>query len=134
VEVVDIERPETNHIYQFDLPRLESSVNVLVVTEEGLGGHPRFTIRSQGDLAAEAGINWRSDHFAEIFVHTVPTARRRGWGKAVLMVCTTWVIRSGRQPLYVVSEGNEASLALAKKIGYVDTGAREFAGEGICRL
>jgi len=43
------------------------------------------------------------------------------------------VFSSGRQPLYVANETNEASLVLAKTVGYIDTGAREFAGEGVCR-
>jgi hypothetical protein len=42
-------------------------------------------------------------------------------------------VRSARHPLYVVNEGNDASLALAKSVGYVDTGVREFAGEGVCK-
>jgi hypothetical protein len=51
-----------------------------------------------------------------------------------LEASTAWSVRSGRQPLYVANETNEASLALAKTVGYVDTGAREFAGEGVCRF
>jgi RimJ/RimL family protein N-acetyltransferase len=105
----------------------------LIVAEQGLDGRPRFVIRSQGEVAAEAGLNWASPHFAEVFVHTVPAAQGRGWGKAVVMACTTWVLRSSRQPLYFVTETNERSIALAEAVGYVDTGAREFAGGGVCR-
>ncbi|MFQ6101188.1 MAG: GNAT family N-acetyltransferase [Anaerolineae bacterium] len=132
-KVVSIEQPEMNRIYQLDLSRFQSTINVLVVAEQGLGGRPRFLIRSRGELAAEAGLNWYSAHFAEVFVYTAPAARRRGWGRAVLTACTTWVIRSARQPLYFVTETNEPSIALAEAVGYVDTGAREFAGEGVCR-
>jgi len=132
-EVVDVEQPEINHAYRLDLFRFQPSINILVVAEQGLGDQPRFVIRSQGEIAAEAGINWASPHFAEIFVRTTPAAQGRGWGKAVVMACTTWVIRSSRQPLYVVNERNESSIALAEVVGYVDTGAREFAGEGVCR-
>jgi len=106
---------------------------VLVVAEQGLGGLPRFVIRSQGEVAAEAGVNWSSPHFAELFVHTKPAARERGWGRAVMTACTTWVVRSTRQPVYIVNETNGPSTALAEAVGYVDTGAREFAGEGVCR-
>ena len=132
-EVVDIEQPEINRVYRLDLSRFQPIINVLVVAEQGLGGRPRFVIRSQGEVAAEAGLNWYSSHFAELFVYTVPSAQGRGWGRAVLTACTMWAVRSARQPLYIVSEGNEPSIALAEATGYVDTGAREFAGEGVCR-
>ena len=132
-EVLGIEQPEINRIYTLDLVRFQPLINVLVVAEQGLGGRPRFVIRSQGEIASEAGVNWRSPHFAEVFVRTMPAAQGRGWGRAVLSACTRWVIRSARQPLYIVSERNDPSIALAEGVGYVDTGAREFAGEGVCR-
>ncbi len=132
-EVVDIEKPETHRIYRLNLLRFQPTINVLVVVEQGLGRRPRFVIRSQGEIAAEASVNWHSPHFAEVCVHTVPAAQRRGWGKAVLTACTTWVIRSARQPLYIVHEKNGPSIALAEAVGYVDTDIREFTSEGICR-
>ena len=132
-EVVEVERAETDRVYRLDLFRFQSSINVLVVTEQGLGGRPRFVIRSQGEVVSEAGINWDSPHFAEVFVYTAPAAQGRGWGRAVLAACTTWVIRSARQPLYVAGEENAPSLRLAEAVGYVDTGAREFVCEGVCR-
>ena len=132
-EVVGIEQPEINRVYRLDLFRFQPFINVLVVAEQGLGGRPRFVIRSQGEIAAEAGLNWASPHFAGVFVRTRPAAQGRGWGKAVVAACTTWVIRSARQPLYIVNETNEPSIALAEAVGYVDSGAREFASEGVCR-
>jgi len=44
--------------------------------------------------------------------------------------CATTLLQAGVQPLYMVSEGNEASIRLAESVGFVDTGAREFAGSG----
>jgi GNAT superfamily N-acetyltransferase len=132
-EVVDIEQREHNRIYKLDLVRFQPLINVLVVTEQDLSGRPRFVIHSQGEVAAESGANWYSPHFVEVFVRTAPAAQGRWWGQAVLTSCTTWVLRSARQPLYIVEERNEPSIALAEAVGYVDTGAREFAGEGLCR-
>ena len=131
--IVSIGQPEMTCVYRLDLSRFQPTINVLVVAEQGLGGRPRFVIRSQGEVAAEAGLNWYSAHFAEVFVHAAPAARRRGWGQAVLTACTTWVVRSARQPLYFVTETNEPSIALAEATGYVDTGARQLTGEGVCR-
>jgi GNAT superfamily N-acetyltransferase len=131
LEAVSIERPERNHVYILDLARFREPINVLVVAEQGLGGNPRFVIRSQGEVAAEAAISWLSPYFAEISVHTQPAARGRGWGRSVVAACARWVTQSGRRALYVVEHRNEASVALAKATGFVDTGVREFAGEGV---
>ncbi len=133
LDVIEVEQPERNHVYMLDLGRFHEPVNVLVVAEQGLGGHPRFVIRSQGDVAAEAGVNWLSPYFAEISVRTKPAARRRGWGRSVVAACARWVTHSGRRVLYAAQEGNQASVTLAKATGFVDTGVREFAGEGVCR-
>jgi GNAT superfamily N-acetyltransferase len=133
-QVVGVQQAEINHLYSLESARFRPIINVLVVPEEGMGGLPRFVIRSQeGAVAAEAGLNWVSPHFAEVFVHVAPDARGRGWGRSVLSACTTWAVRSARQPLYVVNEANEASIALAEAVGYVDAGAREFVGSGVCR-
>jgi RimJ/RimL family protein N-acetyltransferase len=132
--VVDVEQAEINHLYSLEPIRLQPVINVLIVTEEGIGGLPRFVIRAQaGAIAAEAGLNWVSPHFAEVFVHTHPDAQGRGLGRSVLAACTTWAIHPARQPLYVVNEANTPSIALAEAVGYVDTQVREFAGEGVCR-
>jgi len=132
-DVVDIEQPEIHRIFKLDLFRFQPSINVLVVAERGQGDRPRFVIRSQEEVVSEAGINWLSPNFAEIFVYTTPAAQGRGWGRAVLTACTVWVVRSARQPLYVVSERTGPGVRLAEALGYVDTGAREFAGDGVCR-
>ncbi|MBU0703463.1 MAG: hypothetical protein KKC18_06310 [Chloroflexi bacterium] len=133
-EVVDIEQFKINRIHRLDLSGLQFSINVLVVAEQGLEGRPRFVIRSQGEIAAEAGTNWYSAHFAGIFVRATPAARERAWDRAVLSACTTWTVRSARQPLYVASEDDESGIELAEATGYVDTGAREIVGEGVCRV
>jgi len=131
-KVLRIQNEETNHIYRLDLSQFEPAINVLVVQEQGIGSGPRFVIRRQDTVLARSGVNWLSPHFAEVFVQTEPVARGRGWGKAVVQACTRWVLQSGRKPLYIVNSSNNASGALAKSIGYVDTGAREYAADGMC--
>ncbi len=132
-EALTIERLEVNRIYRLDLRRYVPTLNVLVTPAPSASGTPRFVIRAQGQVAAEAGINWQSPHFAEVYVWTAPEVRGRGWGKAVVDGCVAWIIRSGAQPLYIVAEDNEPSIRLAESIGFVDTGARELAVEGVRR-
>jgi predicted GNAT family acetyltransferase len=79
---------------------------------------------------ALSGTNWRSPAFAEVFVHVHPQGRDRGWGKSVVSACTAALLEDRVRPLYIVDQNNEASIAIAEGLGYVDTGVREFSGEG----
>lgn len=128
---LEIEQLHANRVYRLDLARYTPTINVLVVPARSTDDTPRFVIYSQEKVAAEAGISWRSPHFAELYVQTVPEARGRGWGRAVVSACATWVVRNGAQPLYIVSEDNEASIGLAESVGFVDTRARELAATGV---
>lgn len=131
--VVHLERESRNRIYRFDPRRYRPEINVLVQPARAADGSPKFVIRSQDQVAAEAGLNWRSLHFAELFVYTQPQSRGRGWGQAVVAQLAITLIQSGVQPLYMVAAGNKASIRLAESAGFVDTGAREFTGAGLCR-
>lgn len=120
-----------NRIYILEPARFRPVVNVLVQTIRGAENTLRFQIESQGVLAAMSGINWRSPTFAEVFVYVHPKGRGRGWGKSVVSACTAALVEEGLRPLYLTEENNQASIRIAESLGYVDTGAREFAGEGL---
>jgi RimJ/RimL family protein N-acetyltransferase len=128
--VLQVEQEEYNRVYRFDPRRHRPEINVLVQPVRAPDGSPKFVIRSQDKIASEAGVNWRSPHFAELYVRTETWARGRGWGKAVVAACATTLLQVAVQPLYMVTEGNEASIRLAGAVGFVDTGAREFAAAG----
>ncbi len=132
-EVLDIKQTEVNHVYQLNLSRFDRTINVMVVPEEGVEERPRFVIRAQGEVVAEAGVTWMSPHFAALYVRATTPARERGWGRSVMIACTNWVVRSGRQALFIVSGREKHNIALSEAVGYVDTGAREFTVEGIRR-
>jgi hypothetical protein len=119
-----------NRIYILDRSRFQPVVNVLVQRTFGPDGDPRFQIESQGEVMALSGTNWRSPTFGEVFVYVHPRGRGRGWGKSVVSACTNDLLEKGLRALYLAEEGNQASISLAESLGYVDTGAREFAGEG----
>jgi hypothetical protein len=129
--VMRMEQEEFNLIYRFDPRRQRHEINVLVQPARAPDGSPRFVIRSQGQVASEAGVNWRSPHYAELFVRSEPWARDRGWGRAVVVACATTLVESGVQPLFMVSKGNLASIRLAESAGFVYTGNHEFAGSGV---
>jgi len=117
-------------IYRLDPARFQPIVNVLVQRITGADGTPRFQIESQGQVVAMSGTNWRSPTFAEVFVYVHPKGRGRGWGKSVVSACTAALLEERLRPLYMVEKDNEASIRIAEGLAYVDTGRREFAGEG----
>ena len=112
-------------IYQLDVRRFDPILNVLVQCRTVAGGLPRCEINSGGQQAL-AGVNWQSPAFAEIYVQVDPGARLRGWGQSVTSAITQAVLDGGRIPIYLVESDNEASVMLAEKLGYVDTGARQI--------
>jgi hypothetical protein len=131
-EHLEFSRSSTNRIYRLDPSRFRAVVNVLVQRAVSADGSVRYQIESQGQLVAISGTNWRSPAFAEVFVYVHPKGRGRGWGRSVVSACTAGLLEERLRPLYMVREGNQASIMLAEGLGYVDTGARELAGD--CHL
>lgn len=130
---IEISRSSLNRIYALDPARFQPVINVLVQRVDAADGAPRFEIESQGQVMAMSGTNWRSPAFAEVFVYTHPGGRGRGWGRSVVSACTAALLEERLRPLYIVDEGNDASIRTAEAVGYVDSGLRELAGEGQSR-
>jgi GNAT superfamily N-acetyltransferase len=129
-EHMEITRSRMLQVYKLDPDRFQPVVNVLVQRIDSPDGSPRFQIESQDQLVAMAGTNWRSPTFAEVFVYVHPRGRGRGWGKSVVSACTAALLEDRLRPLYLVGEDNEASIRIAEGLGYVDTGIRQYVGEG----
>jgi hypothetical protein len=130
---MQLEQEKVNQVYLFDQHLHRPEINVLVQSARSPDGSPRFFIRSRGETASEAGVNWLSPHFAELYVHTRPWARERGWGKAVVAACALHLATAQVRPLYMFSQGDELSRRLAESAGFADTGGREFTGSGMRR-
>jgi hypothetical protein len=120
----EIDNHRVLHIYRLDVRRFHPVINVLVRQEKSHDGTPRGVIEANGARAV-AGVNWQSPAFAELYVHTDAAVRQRGWGESVVSVVTQAVLAGGRTPLYLVESDNDPSRALAEKLGFVDTGARQ---------
>lgn len=131
-QYLELSQESLDRVYRLDAARFQPIVNVLVQRVAGPDGSPRFQIESQGQVVAMSGTNWRSPAFAEVFVYVHPAGRGRGWGTSVVSACTASLLEERLQPVYIVEQGNEASVRIAEELGYVDTGARQVAGE--CRL
>lgn len=133
---IDVE----THLKVFTLneANFEPVINVFVTQEKEVNGLPHFTIRQnpadnptdRGELLASASANWQSPHFVEISVRTLHSHRRQGLGRSVVSALALEILRSGRTPLYMLSEDNLASARLAESIGFVDSGNRQLMIQG----
>jgi GNAT superfamily N-acetyltransferase len=135
--VLTITSSRLTYVYRLDPSRFEPVINVLVRRVDPAGdasspgrGNYRFEIESQGQVMAMSGTNWRSPDFGEVFVYVHPRGRGRGWGRSVVSACSNALLEERLRPLYMAEEGNPASQRIAEALGYVDTGMRDFVGEG----
>lgn len=126
-----VQEAEVHRLFRFPAHQYRPIINVLTVTSQDPGGGPRCEIRSGDRLGAVAGVNWQSPDFAEVYVYTEPAVRGRGWGKSVVSTLVGLILKSGRTPLYVVSENNDYSIRLAEAVGFEDTGQREFVAQAV---
>ena len=125
-----IHAEENINVLVLDKGQFEPMINVLVTETASNNQYPRFIIRSQGETAASAGINWQTDHFAEISVNTNSPHRRQGFGRSVVAAAVNYVLENGRLPLYAVTEHNHASFQLAQSVGFADKGFRHVLLQG----
>ena len=137
----DINSDQLLNLFILDRSLFQPIVNVLVSKTDTYNGLPRFVIRqsndgqasSRGEIVASAGLNWRSDRFAEMYVHTKSPHRRKGLGRSVVAALVQSVLDHGQTPLYVVGDDNSPSIQLAESVGFVETGVTEILIEGELR-
>lgn len=112
-------------IYIANPSRFSPEINVMVRHNTAHDGTPRCEVRQNGDVLSVAGVNWRSPAFAEIYVHTEPIARQKGYGRSVVACITERLLKDGIRPVYLVETDNAPSRELIESLGYTDTGSRQ---------
>ncbi len=120
-----------NRIMRLESSRFQPDLNTLVATRTDRDGHPRAEIVRGDRVIAQAGVNWRSPIFAEVYVKVEPEGRGHGWGQSVVRAVSAALLDMHVTPLYAVAEDNDASYDLALDVGFVDTGAREIMAQAI---
>ncbi len=132
--VLEVDERALYALYEVRRSSFKPMLNVLAVGARDSQGRPRFVIRSaSGETAAEAGLVWQSDEFAELYVTVQPSARGRGWGRSVVSACTAYLLEANLRPLYVTDLDNSPSIRLCQALGYRDTGVRQYVCTGVCK-
>ena len=124
----EVQGEERMQVMRLRPNQFEPVINVLVTRDDTPDGRPRFVIRNrQGDneIVASASTNWQTPQFADIAINTHPQYRREGYGRSVAAAMIGHLLEKGIQPLYFTATNNDASIALARRLGFIDTGARE---------
>lgn len=92
--------------------RLDSEEIKLAISEERL-----FGVRDNGQLFAFIGLH---DDYTMGMLQVLPAYRRKGWGERLERALTTKVLAMGELPYGHVIAGNESSMQLQKKLGFVE--------------
>jgi hypothetical protein len=132
-EVVELQDVREAEILRLDPSLYVPQINVLVLESRTPDGWPRFEIHSGDKLQAAAGLNWRGDHFAEVYVEAEPAAEMRGHRAAVLSVIVGHLLGERKIALYRVENKDFAAKAEALDLGFRRTGARKVSAQAILR-
>jgi len=77
-----------------------------------------FVIIDKDQIASFAYISDIQAGGGNIVVMTKPNFRQKGYGKALVYTATNWCFKNKLIPIYLVSQSNQASINLAKSLGF----------------
>lgn len=125
---------ELRHVQVAEILRLEPSayepvLNVLVVEAESPDGTVRYEIRTATGLHAAAGVNWKGERFAEVYLEASDAARGRGLTKSVLSAIVGRLLGERRVALYRVETERISVKTEAFRLGFRPTGHRMALAE-----
>jgi hypothetical protein len=121
-------------IFNLEPGRLQPVVNVFVRTSTGADGAPRATIQAQGRTVVQAGVNWVTRRYAELYATLDPAARGREWARSALSAVARDLQSQGVQPLLYVPQAGPDTDELtdaATKLGFTDSGRRAMQIAGV---
>jgi hypothetical protein len=120
-------------LYRLDPSAFRPEINVLVTTASAPDGLVRTEVRSGRALLAAAGLNWKGDAYAEVYVEGTEEARSRGLTRSTLSSLTAEILKERVIPLLYVDVLDTGALAEAHWVGYRKTGDRYVRGQMVWR-
>jgi hypothetical protein len=132
-EVVDLSEARVTEVWRLSTKEFRPEINVLVVPGQSPTGLPRFEVRSGEAVRAAAGVNWKGELFAEVYVESQPEAAGRGHRRSALAAIAGQLLSEGRLPLYQVDERDLSAQAEAQWIGFRPTGVHCLLAQALLR-
>jgi hypothetical protein len=116
------------NIHVTELLRLEPAafepiLNVLVVESKTPESLPRFEIRSKSGARAIAGVNWKGNRFAEVYVDADQEGVERNFALSVLASVCSNLVDQNLTPLFQ-NEKSVLDHEQLDKLGFRSTGTR----------
>ena len=116
---------EVSNLLRLDTRGFEPVLNVLIERRHTPDGLPRYEIKSSNGFAA-AGINWQTEHAAEIYAEGDVPGYRRGFTKAVLGGLISQLIHDRLTVFLRVPDDDYRSFEDAFDLGFKPTGVRQL--------
>ena len=104
-----------------DIERFASSWRAFADTGRPAGAVFAITGAATGELAGCCGVDdWSAERVAQIGYWQAPGARGRGYATRAAILVTRWLFQLGAARVFLtVVAGNEASVAVARRAGFV---------------
>lgn len=132
-EIVDLSEPCVTQVWRLSTKEFHPEINALVVPAQSPSGLPRFEVRSGDTVRAAAGVNWKGELFAEVYVESQPEAAGRGYRRSALAAISGHLLSEGRLPLYQAGERDLSSQLEAQWIGFRPTSIRCLMAQALLR-
>lgn len=127
---VQIHRQQVTELLRLEKDAYEPVLNVLVVEAEAPSDSPRYEIRTAEGTRAAAGVNWKGERFADVYLEADEEARGRGLTKSVLSALVGRLLGERRTALYRVQTGRVSAKTEAFHLGFRPTGFSSALIEG----
>lgn len=128
-----IDRPEVRRLTPADVALLEAAPPELAGAAWGFGSAASLLVDgfaagavADGQLVAVAYTGARSQEYADIGVATLAPWRGSGWATAAASAVARAIQAAGQRPIWSAGEGNASSLAIARKLGFVEVSRRWY--------
>lgn len=122
-KVLELQNIHVTELLRLEPAAFEPMLNVLVVESQTPESLPRFEIRSKSGSRAIAGVNWKGNRFAEVYVNADQEALERNFALSVLASVCSSLVEHNLTPLFQ-NEKSVLDYGQLDKLGFRPTGTR----------